>query len=179
MISTHLHADHVGWNTTWNGATWVPTFPNAEYLFVESEFAHWSSLPADPPVGHGSYADSVLPIIAAGQSRMIAGTEEIARGVHLQHAPGHTPGTTILKIDDGGRGAAVTGDVFHHPLQLRDPSLSTNFCVDKKLSGETRRAVLESFAAAGTLLFPAHFIAPVAGRAVSDGEGFRFEFLES
>jgi glyoxylase-like metal-dependent hydrolase (beta-lactamase superfamily II) len=178
VVSTHLHADHVGWNTTWNGSAWLPTFPNATYLFVEPEISYWSERYAagnDPGVAYGAYVDSVKPIFDAGVAETVPVGTEIARGVRLRHAPGHTPGNVVIDIDDGASGAVITGDVFHHPLQLLDPGLSTNFCVDQSQSRDTRRALLETFAESGALLFPAHFVAPSAGRIVRSGAAYGYD----
>lgn len=179
VISTHLHADHVGWNTTWDGAKWHPTFPNARYLFVEPEIGYWSERYAsgdDPGVAYGAYVDSVQPILDAGVAETIAVGSEIARGVRIAHAPGHTPGNVVIEMTGGAAGGVITGDVFHHPLQLMRPELSTNFCVDQSQSSDTRRRLMETFADSGALLFPAHFVAPSAGRIIRNGPNFTYNF---
>jgi glyoxylase-like metal-dependent hydrolase (beta-lactamase superfamily II) len=177
VVSTHLHADHVGWNTSWNGSAWVPTFPNAVYLFVEPELAYWSDLYAstgDAGVAYGSFVDSVRPIISAGVSRIVPAGSELLPGVRAVHAPGHTPGNVVIEVDGG---AALTGDIFHHPLQILRPALSTNFCLNPVQSSATRERLVEKFAAAGTIVFPAHFATPSVGRVVRNGDGYGYAFV--
>ncbi len=182
VVSTHLHADHVGWNTSWDGTAWRPTFPNARYLFVEPELAYWKELYAstgDHGVAYGSYVDSVQPILAAGVAEMVVPGAEIARGVRLCSAPGHTPGNVVIEVSAGGAGAGavLTGDIFHHPLQLLQPALSTNFCLDQEQSRMTRERLMAVYAESGALLFPAHFVAPSAGRIVHRDAAFGYDFF--
>jgi glyoxylase-like metal-dependent hydrolase (beta-lactamase superfamily II) len=176
VVSTHLHADHVGWNTQWDGSAWIPTFKNATYLFVEPELAYWESLyskTGDSGVAYGSFVDSVRPILSAGVARPVAPGSFIAPGILLSAAPGHTPGNVMIELDGGG---ALTGDIFHHPLQLLRPSLSTNFCVDPQQSSETRQDLLEQFAQTSTVVFPAHFVAPSVGIVTRTSYGYGYAF---
>ena len=179
VISTHLHADHVGWNTSWDGERWAPTFPNAQYLFVERELAYWRDLYAstgDPGVAYGSYVDSVQPILAAGVAKTILADTAIADGVYVRPAYGHTPGNVVIDIG-AHSGAVLTGDLFHHPLQFLRPALSTNFCLNQAESRATRERLISAYAASGALLFPAHFVAPAAGRIVRRETAFGYEFV--
>jgi glyoxylase-like metal-dependent hydrolase (beta-lactamase superfamily II) len=179
VVSTHLHADHVGWNTSWNGSAWMPTFPNATYCFVDAELDYWHGqheATGPAAVAYGAYLDSVVPIVEAGVSRTVPMETVLAPGVRLVPAPGHTPGNVIIEVDDGGSGAVLTGDIIHHPLQLLRPDRSTNFCIDPDAARATRMRLLETFADSGALLFPAHFVAPAAGRVVRRGDAYGYEF---
>ena len=142
VMCTHLHVDHVGWNTRLENGEWVPTFPNARYLFAKTEVEHWQkvleSTPADE-VNHGSWADSVAPVFDAGQAEVVGMDHEVADGVDLIGAPGHTPGNVIVRLDDRGERAYLTGDVIHHPVQVERPEWSSCFCWNPAMSAETRR----------------------------------------
>ena len=178
VMCTHLHADHVGWNTKRAGGDWVPTFPNAEYLFAEKEYAYWQAeydLNPPEPLLHGSFEDSVLPVVAAGQATMVDGDHPVEAGVYLEPAYGHTPGNVVVHVEDGGDHAILCGDAIHHPVQLVHPGWSTNFCFDADQSRVTRTSLLESCAGTKTLLLPAHFRAPEYGRVARDGKQFRIE----
>ena len=175
VMCTHLHADHVGWNTKLVDGQWVPTFPNAQYLFAETEYQHWlrQQAEADEPILHGSHADSVLPVMESGQAKLVAVDHEIETGVYFQPAFGHTPGTIVLHVDGDGTQAVVCGDVMHHPAQVVHPEWSSGFCSDPVQSAKTRRELLDRVAGTGTLVLPAHFLAPYYGPVERDGEGFR------
>lgn len=182
VLCTHLHADHVGWNTRLVDGRWVPTFPKARYLFSRIENEHW-----DPEVGDrrrqnpgraGMYDDSVLPVIAAGQAVLVDGEHEIDDGLVIRPAPGHTPGHIVLDLRDGREGAMFCGDVVHHPVQVYEPAWNSRFCeVPHKALG-TRRRVLEHCAETGALLFPTHFAAPHVAAIRAEGDAFRPEFVQ-
>jgi glyoxylase-like metal-dependent hydrolase (beta-lactamase superfamily II) len=175
VMCTHLHADHVGWNTKLVDGEWVPTFPNAQYLFAEKEYRHWVQCQAesDEPILHGSHADSVLPVVESGQAKLVATDHEIETGVYFQPAFGHTPGTIVLHVDAREAKAVVCGDVMHHPSQVVHPEWSSAFCDNPVQSAKTRRELLDRIAGTGTLVLPAHFLAPYYGPVERDGEGFR------
>lgn len=175
VMCTHLHADHVGWNTKLVDGKWVPTFPNAQYLFAEVEYRHWIQQQAesDEPILHGSHADSVLPVVESGQAKMVAVDHEIETGVYFQPAFGHTPGTIVLHVDGQDAQAVLCGDVMHHPSQVVHPEWSSAFCADPIQSAKSRRELLDRVAGTGTLVLPAHFLAPYYGPVERDGEGFR------
>jgi glyoxylase-like metal-dependent hydrolase (beta-lactamase superfamily II) len=178
VFCTHLHADHVGWNTKLVGGRWVPTFPNARYLFGRTEYEHWEKENRDAGKrgealpNHGSFADSVLPVVEAGKADLVASDYEIDQGLHLEAAPGHTPGTCLLHARNGGAHGIFSGDVIHTPVQLADPALSSRFCSDPELSAKTRRALCERIADTSTFLFTGHFPAPSASRIVRMGNSF-------
>tara|TARA_B100001971_G_C18237328_1_gene568234 strand:+ start:763 stop:1671 length:909 start_codon:yes stop_codon:yes gene_type:complete len=176
VMCTHLHADHVGWNTRLVDGAWQPTFPNAQYLFAEKEFNHWQleheKHPTEP-ILYGSYIDSVLPVMASGQAQLVASNHQIASGIHMEAAYGHTPGNIIIHIEDTDSHVILCGDAIHHPVQLIHPEWSTNFCSDPEQSRATRMAFLSDYADTQTAILPAHFQAPDYGRIERDGKSFR------
>ena len=178
VLCTHLHADHVGWNTRLVDGRWVPTFANARYIFARREYDYWAAAVArhqgGEPLNHGSFEDSVLPVIEAGQALLVDDDHQLDRSVWLAPAPGHTPGNVVVHIDDGDARALLTGDVFHSAAQLARPELSSRFCSDPALSRATRTALIERYADTDTLILPAHFPTPTAGKIRAAREGFRF-----
>jgi len=183
VFCTHLHADHVGWNTKLLDGRWVPTFPNAKYIMARSEVDHWSHVreTTDEPANHQSWDDSVQPILDAGQAVLVESDHEIETGIHLVPAPGHTPGNCLLHVSDGKERAYMIGDTIHHPLQIENPNWSSNFCWDPDQSRLTRKKLLDDVADTGTLIMPAHFAAPTAVRILGDATGtggFDFETVE-
>jgi glyoxylase-like metal-dependent hydrolase (beta-lactamase superfamily II) len=181
VLCTHMHGDHVGWNTRLDNGRWVPTFPNAKYIFARAEFEFWqrqaSAAPPDAPVNHGSFADSVLPVVEAGRAVLVDSDHAIEDGVWLEPAPGHTPGNVVVNLASGGARAVLAGDVIHHPLQFAYPEWSSRFCEDPAQSRATRTALIERLAGDGEVLLTAHFPTPTAGRVAASGEAFDFELL--
>jgi glyoxylase-like metal-dependent hydrolase (beta-lactamase superfamily II) len=177
VMCTHLHADHVGWNTKLLDGRWVPTFPNAKYIFAKSEAEHWQHVRAtsDDAVNHRSWDDSVQPILDAGQAILVDNDYEIEPGIHLMPAPGHTPGNVVLHVSDGKQVAYMVGDTIHHAVQIERPDWSSTFCWDKDISRKTRTKLLGDIADTGALLMPAHFPAPSAVRVLGAASGFDFE----
>ena len=177
VLCTHLHVDHVGWNTRLLDGRWVPTFPNAKYLFGRVEWEFWECEYQSPAFTDDPYyEDSILPVIEAGQAEFIDTDYRIDDGVWLEPTPGHTPGHVVLHIEGGGRRAVMSGDLMHTALQCAEPDLSSCFCVDPALSASTRRAFLERHADTGTLIMPAHFPSPSVGLIKPAGAAFRFAF---
>lgn len=181
VCCTHLHADHVGWNTRLHEDRWVPTFTNARYVFAKTEYEHWESAHRKskeqglPVLNHGSFADSVLPVVDAGRALMVGDDYEFETGVYLQAAHGHTPGNCTLHAHSEGRHAVFSGDILHTPAQLINPAWSSRFCVDPLQSAATRARLVHALADTSTLLLTGHFPTPVAGRIVSRGDHFRFD----
>ena len=173
VLCTHLHADHVGWNTRLLDGRWVPTFPNAKYLFGREEMAFWEQ---DPDANHKSWQDSVQPVLDAGLAEIVDSHHEIEPGVSLLPAFGHSPGHVMVKLDSNSQGktqtAYVIGDVIHHPLQVEHPEWSSQFCWNADLASAMRQTVLETVADNGSWLVPAHFPTPTAVRVESDQDGF-------
>jgi len=175
VFCTHLHADHVGWNTRLRDGRWVPTFPNARYIFARREYEYWEEMQrtqAEPP-NHNSFPDSVLPVMEARQADLVESDHELEHGLHLEAAYGHTPGSCMLHAKSRGEHGIFIGDVMHSPVQLADPSLSSRFCSDPVLAVQTRRSLCERYAETATALFTGHFPAPSAARLVRAGNGFR------
>ncbi len=184
VMCTHLHADHVGWNTVLRDGRWVPTFPKARYLFSRVELEHWArlhreALAAGSPIpNHGSYADSVLPVVEAGRAELIGPGHDIAPGLRIESLPGHTPGNSVLRATSGSARAVFTGDVLHTPVQVAVPSWSSRFCEDPALSADSRKRLLDEVCDTGTLVMAAHFPSPTAGVVESSsGGGMRFRCL--
>ncbi len=179
VLCTHLHIDHVGWNTRLENGRWVPTFPNARYLFSRTEFAHAAREAKDEPQhSDGSFEDSVVPIVEAGKAEMIEDAHTIADGLSIEPTPGHTPGHVALALTSQGASAVLIGDVVHNPVQYALPDWNSTFCLDPVQARRTRRALIERCADTGTVLLPAHFPAPTAGRIVSARGAFRFQELK-
>ena len=165
VFCTHLHADHVGWNTQLRDGRWVPTFPNARYIFARREYEYWEKLHrAGQAPNHDSFADSVLPVMEAKQADLVESDHEIESGIHLEAAYGHTPGTCLLHVKSGGEHGVFIGDVMHTPVQLADPGLSSRFCSDAAQSAVTRRALCERYADTASMLFTGHFPGSSAAR---------------
>jgi len=181
VMCTHLHFDHVGWNTRLENGRWVPTFPNARYIFSAQDYAHWSE--QDEELVHReAFNDSVLPVVEAGKADMIDVSgdvpvhHEIGDGVWLEPAFGHSPGCCIVNAQAGGAPALFWGDVIHHPLQLIRPELGL-LDYDPAAAQRVRRGVLERVADSETMCFPAHFRGTSAGRVRRDEDAYSFDFV--
>lgn len=180
VINTHLHVDHVGWNTRLQNGQWVPTFPRARYVWGASEWAHWGEqgqgaalLPENLPV----IDDSVRPIWEAGLSEMADDHSTLLPGLSLQRLPGHTAGQMMVVLDDGQQCAVFAGDALHQPMQVYRPDWNSRFCEDPQTARSSRRYLLEFCAERQALLFPAHFGAPHAGQIQRRGADFAFSPL--
>ncbi|MGP3776310.1 MBL fold metallo-hydrolase [Streptomyces sp. SDT5-1] len=175
VILTHLHADHVGWNTREVDGSWVPTFPRARYLTSRVEREFWASYDMDEARAQ-MFRDSVVPVEEAGLLDLVdvpAEGVDVAPGVRLIPTPGHTPGHVAVELTSRGRTALVTGDCVHHPVQLAHPSVGACVDIDPDRAEATRRALLGSLAGTDTLLLGTHFAPPTAGRVVSHDDGYR------
>lgn len=181
VLCTHLHTDHVGWNTMLRDGRWVPTFPNAKYLFSRAE-NEWGDPRRNPaadadPQRTYSYRDSVLPVIEAGQVELVDGPHAIEDSMLIEPAPGHTPGHVMLKLHDGSESAVFCGDAIHHPLQVYAPHWNSSFCEQPAEARVTRRRLLEHCAEQRALLFPIHFGAPYVAAIVGAGDAFVVSFV--
>ena len=170
VMCTHLHPDHVGWNTVLADGRWVPTFPKARYLFARIEYEHWLAHPDQNPIRRNAFNDSVLPVVEAGRAQMIEDGHEVDGTFSVVLAPGHTPGTAYIRLASRGSEAIFAGDAIHHPMQVYRVDWSTVACVDPVAAAASRRRLLETCCERGTLLLPAHFAAPHGGH-VRDGHG--------
>lgn len=162
VFCTHLHVDHVGWNTRLDNGKWVPTFPKARYLFGRKELDFWMGQPNRHEVGGGSFVDSVIPIVEAKACDLVDDGHDLGKGLSLHLLPGHTPGQLGLDVVRGKDRAYFVGDAIHSPLQVVLPDLSTGFDTDKQQARETRRKFLEACASDGRWLVPCHFRGPIA-----------------
>jgi glyoxylase-like metal-dependent hydrolase (beta-lactamase superfamily II) len=158
VMCTHLHADHVGWNTRLDSGRWVPTFANARYLIHQTELDYRANeAAARPEADHGSFKDSVLPVIEHGLFNAVQVDDEIVDGGRILALPGHAPGQIGLELVVGqGEHLIFCGDAIHSPVQVFQPSWSSAFCHDAKLATETRRALLERAAGANLRIVPGH-----------------------
>lgn len=177
VMCTHLHVDHVGWNTRLVNGKWVPTFPNAQYILARKELSHWKSIYSNKKnqigMSYQGYKDSVLPILDSGQAMIVESDFDFGSGVFLEDTNGHSPGHVSVHCQHEKDHALICGDVFHHAIQLRNPDLSTNFCSDKDASRETRHRILSTYADTDTLILPAHFKAPLFGSLARDKGAYK------
>ncbi|MCC7461152.1 MAG: MBL fold metallo-hydrolase [Gammaproteobacteria bacterium] len=174
VLCTHLHFDHVGWNTMQVGGQWRPTFPQARYLFGRREYQHWQHLQATGGYHHMEHlADAVEPITAAGLAEFIDADFQLTDEVSLIPTPGHTPGHVSVLIRSRGAEAVITGDLMHHPIQLALPATHGNFDMDKEQGARTRLEFVRRFADRSTLVIGSHFSDPTAGHIVSDGDAWK------
>jgi glyoxylase-like metal-dependent hydrolase (beta-lactamase superfamily II) len=168
VFCTHLHVDHVGWNTKLENGKWVPTFPNARYLLPEADAEHYGKDAGE------TYTESVLPVIAAGQAEMVRGTHEVADGITLLPTPGHTPGHSSVMIDSGGARAVITGDAIHSTAQCAHPLWHFKFDEDAEAAVRSRRDLLELAVELGPTVIGSHFTLPSLGRIRDEGGAFRW-----
>ncbi|GAB3832638.1 MBL fold metallo-hydrolase [Kribbella italica] len=176
VVNTHLHIDHVGWNTRLDGRTWVPTFPNATYLMTQRDFDFWNPANGHQPLlGRGNqnvFEDSVAPVHEAGLTHLWDDTYRIDENLALELAPGHTPGSSVLTLDSGGDRALFVGDLVHTALQIVEPETNSCFCENPVESRATRHKLLGRAADGNALLFPAHLGGHGAAEVVRDGAKF-------
>jgi glyoxylase-like metal-dependent hydrolase (beta-lactamase superfamily II) len=173
VICTHLHVDHVGWNTMLDGGKWVPTFPNARYLFGKTEYNYWMK------EGSGEnleiMADSVTPVVEAGLVQQVEMDQRISPELRLVPTPGHTPGHVSVMIESKGETAVITGDMIHHPCQFARPDWLSAFDGDQQAANARRHTMFEQWADKPILIIGTHFAAPTAGHLKKDANAYRFE----
>jgi glyoxylase-like metal-dependent hydrolase (beta-lactamase superfamily II) len=172
VICTHLHVDHVGWNTRLENGRWVPTFPRARYLFARREWEHWT---AENEEGtQRIMADSVAPVLDAGLADLVDMDHRVVDEIRLEPTPGHTPGHVSVRLASGGADAVITGDLMHHPVQVAEPAWQTPFDSDPAAAIATRRAFCARYADRPVTVLGTHFHHPTAGRIVSHRDAWRF-----
>ncbi|MER5194808.1 MBL fold metallo-hydrolase [Streptomyces sp. NPDC002755] len=164
VVNTHIHADHVGWNTLDVEGEWTPTFPRASYLLPAADDAYFG-----PAGGYGGgereddrlvYEDSVAPVHRAGQAVLWEGEHRVDEHLTLESAPGHTPGSAVLRVASRGERAVFVGDLLHNPVQVLRPECSSCFCLDPGRAATERARILERAADEKELVIPAHFAGP-------------------
>jgi glyoxylase-like metal-dependent hydrolase (beta-lactamase superfamily II) len=176
VLCTHLHFDHVGWNTRLVDGKWVPTFPQARYLFGRREYEHWKHLHET----HGYHDlhhmdDSVTPVLDAGLVEFIDPDFRLTDEVSLIPTPGHTPGHVSVLIQSKGHSAVITGDMMHSPIQIAVPEREARFDMDKSAAARTRGEFVRRFNGTPTLVIGSHFSEPTAGHIVPDGSSWKFK----
>jgi glyoxylase-like metal-dependent hydrolase (beta-lactamase superfamily II) len=174
VLCTHLHFDHVGWNTRLENGRWVPTFPKARYLFGRKEWAYWQEVLRNP--GHVDVRhilDSVQPILDARLADFVETNHQLMDEIRLEPSHGHTPGHVSVHVSSRGDEAVITGDVFHSPIQFPEPEICSAACVDKEMSRQTRRDFIKRYGDSPVRMFAIHFNEPV-GRIVRDGQSWKF-----
>lgn len=176
VMCTHLHPDHVGWNTQLQDGRWVPTFPNAKYVFSGKELAYWTERNAAEPIPH--VVDSVLPVVEAGRVVEVTSDHAFDDGIHLMPTPGHTPDHFAVHLTSNGSEALMIGDMMHSPLQCRHPDLVAFPDVDREQAKATRIAVMDKYCETDTLICTAHFRSPSIGHFVRFGDAFDFRYRE-
>ena len=178
VMCTHLHADHVGWNTRLDNGRRVPTFPNARYVFTKADYDHYLAQErAGKEPNRGSFRDSVLPVVEAGLAQIVNGDEALDAHLALERAPGHTPGSVLVKLASAGKRAVFCGDVLHHAIQIYHPDWNSFVCADAALARASRRKVLEQCSGSDALLMPAHFGTPFVCHIEAKDGGFAPRFV--
>lgn len=173
VVCTHLHFDHIGWNTMLEDGRWVPTFPQARYLFGRVELDHWTNHGDEHDKIH--FGDSVQPILEAGLADLVETNHRICNEISLVPTPGHTPGHVSVLIESQGERAIITGDMTHHACQIAEPDWFTPFDSDRAAAAQTRRRVFEDWVEQDMLVIGSHFAAPTVGRIRREGETFRLD----
>ena len=169
VFCTHMHVDHVGWNTRLRDGRWVPTFPNARYLYNKAEFEHWSN--SDDEFQVPVMADSVNPIIEARLADMVDHDHQIEDGIHVVPTPGHTPGHCSVML--GGNAGVITGDMVHHPIQLADPTIYSKADSDSPMAIATRIEKFAQWCNDGTRILGTHFADPTVVGLEPNGDGYK------
>ncbi len=175
VLCTHLHVDHVGWNTMLVDGKWVPTFPRARYLVARDEYSYWRDQ-TEQEFSRTVFADSVAPVFEAGLVDLVDTDHRLCDEVDLVPTLGHTPGHVSVRIRSGGEQALITGDFVHHPCQLARPQWGSSADSDPAAADATRHRVLEELAGTPTLFIGTHFAGVTAGRVVRDGDAYRLDY---
>ena len=173
VLCTHMHVDHVGWNTRWVDGAWVPTFPRATYVFVGPEWEFWKHESEGGRDHDGCIDDSVVPIVRAGRAKLVDAASSVGTYLRFEPTPGHTPGHASVRLTTTAGTVVFSGDLMHRVVQVAEPQWSSRFCYDGAQAAKTRRAFVEQHADSGILICAAHF--PTPGYVVKGSAGYRFE----
>ena len=174
VMCTHLHTDHIGWNTQLRDGRWVPTFPNAKYIFARKEWDSWEALHRETP--QQPLVDSVLPVIEARQAQFVNEDFVLDDEVSLEPTPGHTGGHVSIHLSSGDAHAVITGDCIHSPVQCFEPGWIMQADSDPALARTTRRNFMERYCDSSALVCATHFPAPSIGRVLRHDSAFRFSY---
>lgn len=176
VAMTHLHTDHIGWNTIDDGGRWKPTFPNAVYHMPRADHDWFARAHGDGTIDDGgSFTDSVAPVVEAGLARFFTDEDRVAGCLRVAQAPGHTPGQVNFWIESRGRHGVFSADILHSVVQVLRPEWNTAFCILPDAARATRKAFLEAAAETGALVMPCHFAPPHCGYIRRRGPGYAFE----
>jgi glyoxylase-like metal-dependent hydrolase (beta-lactamase superfamily II) len=174
VMCTHLHGDHVGWNTRLDNGRWVPTFPKAKYIMADRELAYWTQRAKDNPASAPWIADSVLPIVAAKREQVVKSDFAFNEQVRFLPTPGHTIDHFSVLVGEHGHDCLITGDMIHSPLQGKYPEFGMMSDYDSKQSEQTRRTTFDRFCEEPTIICASHFPSPSTGRVRRWGGGYKF-----
>src|SRR5580693_7025689 len=174
VLCTHLHVDHVGWNTMLDEGKWIPTFPQARYLMGRVEFAHWRAAHERPDM-EAVFADSVKPVHDAGLVDLVETDQRVCDEISLVPTVGHTPGHVSVRISSAGEEALITGDFMHHPCQIAHPEWCSTADSDPEMGQRTRERMLTELSSRPVLVIGTHFAGATAGRIVKDGDAYRMD----
>ena len=173
VMCTHLHVDHVGWNTMLSNGEWVPTFPNARYIFAKKEWEHWAQ--ENEGETRQIMNDSVRPILDAGLAELVEADHSLTDEIWLEPTHGHTPGHVSIRMASEGAKGVITGDMMHHPVQIAVPDLCSSFCVDPAQAVVTRKAFIGRYADTDTRVIGTHFSSPTVGQIITHNGGHRLK----
>jgi glyoxylase-like metal-dependent hydrolase (beta-lactamase superfamily II) len=178
VLITHLHSDHIGWNTRLEGQRWIPTFPKARYLVPETDYAYFKELNDRDKAADTSFADSLAPIFESGLATFVRKSSALPGGLEPAEAFGHTPGQMNYWLRSNGETGVFSADVFHHPVQILNPTWNTAFCILPDQAIATRAQVLADAVSSSALIMSCHFPTPHAGYVRKAGDAYRFEPAE-
>jgi len=174
VMCTHLHVDHVGWNTRLENGRWVPTFPKAKYVMADRELAYWTQQEKANPANVPWITDSVLPIVEAKRAQIVKNDFSLNELVQFVPTPGHTIDHCSVLVGSPGQDVLISGDMIHSPLQGRYPDLGMRVDYDSKQAGQTRRKVFDRFCDSSTLMCFSHFPSPSPSRVRRWDDGYKF-----
>ena len=174
VMCTHLHVDHVGWNTRLENGRWVPTFPKAKYVMADRELAYWTQKEKDDRSAVPWITDSVLPIVEANRAQVVKSDFVLNESIQFIPTPGHTIDHYSVLVGQPGQDALITGDMIHSPIQGKYPELGMRADYDSRMAGQTRRKVFDRFCDSSTLMCVVHFPSPSTGRVRRWGDGYKF-----
>lgn len=178
VACTHLHFDHVGWNTRLENGSWIPAFPKATYLFSKEEYAYWIKKPHNEMIDDfNGIDDSVTPIVDAGLAEFVTDDHRIDENVRFISTPGHTPHHISVVIESQGQKTIISGDVMHHPCQIAHQEWTTLADTYPDQTVETRKRFLGEIKDKEVLVIGSHFANPVAGKVVSTDRGLKFSIV--